>query len=60
MAKGKKQPEHHGVRIGNRRAFHDYHIHEKVECGIELLGTEVKSLRAGQAKKLRGKVRGDD
>jgi len=37
-------------RIANRRARHDYHINEVVECGIELTGTEVKSLRAGQAK----------
>ncbi|MBI4557843.1 MAG: SsrA-binding protein SmpB [Candidatus Hydrogenedentes bacterium] len=32
----------------NRRARHDYHILEKFEAGIELRGTEVKSLRAGQ------------
>ena len=36
-------------RITNRRARFDYHILEKVECGIELMGTEVKSLRAGHA-----------
>jgi len=36
-------------RVSNRRAFHDYHILEKVECGIALRGTEVKSLRAGKA-----------
>ncbi|KAF0143371.1 MAG: SsrA-binding protein [Nitrospirae bacterium] len=33
----------------NRKAFHDYHIEETIEAGISLLGTEVKSLRAGQA-----------
>ena len=32
----------------NKKAFHDYFIEEKYECGIELCGTEVKSLRAGQ------------
>lgn len=32
----------------NRKAFHDYHIEEKVEAGIALLGTEVKSLREGK------------
>ncbi len=37
-------------RISNRKAFHDYHIVEKVECGIALIGTEVKSIRAGQTK----------
>lgn len=32
----------------NRKAFHDYHIEEKTETGIALLGTEVKSLREGK------------
>ncbi|MFW5743497.1 MAG: SsrA-binding protein SmpB [Spirochaetota bacterium] len=32
----------------NRRAFYDYAIDEKFECGIELVGSEVKSLRAGK------------
>jgi SsrA-binding protein len=31
----------------NRRAFHEYHIQEKLECGLVLTGTEVKSLRDG-------------
>jgi SsrA-binding protein len=31
----------------NRKAFRDYHILEKFEAGMELKGTEVKSLRAG-------------
>ena len=33
----------------NRRARHDYHLTDRVEAGVALLGTEVKSLRAGQA-----------
>ena len=33
----------------NRKARHDYHIEETVEAGIALQGTEVKSLRLGQA-----------
>ena len=33
----------------NRKARHDYFIHETYEAGIELRGTEVKSLRAGKA-----------
>lgn len=33
----------------NRKAHHDYFIHETYEAGIELFGTEVKSLRAGKA-----------
>jgi SsrA-binding protein len=33
----------------NRRATHDYEILEKLECGIALVGTEVKTLRDGHA-----------
>lgn len=33
----------------NRRALRNYHIIEKLEAGISLKGTEVKSLRAGLA-----------
>ena len=33
----------------NRRATHDYHILERFEAGIELKGTEVKSIRGGFA-----------
>ena len=33
----------------NRRAFHDYFIDERVEAGLILTGTEVKSLREGRA-----------
>lgn len=32
----------------NRRARHDYHLLDRFEAGIELLGTEVKSIRAGR------------
>ena len=32
----------------NRKALRDYHILEKLEAGIELKGTEVKSIRAGR------------
>ena len=31
----------------NRKAYHDYFIEEKFEAGIELFGTEVKSIRQG-------------
>lgn len=37
------------VAAENRKARHDYHIHETYEAGIVLTGTEVKSLRAGKA-----------
>ena len=32
----------------NKKAYHDYFVVEKYEAGIELFGTEVKSLRQGQ------------
>lgn len=32
----------------NKKAFHDYFIDEKYEAGIELFGTEVKSIRMGK------------
>jgi len=35
--------------VDNRRARHDYHLLERVEAGIVLTGTEVKSLRDGRA-----------
>lgn len=37
-------------RISNRRATHDYFISAKLECGIVLQGSEVKSLRHGKAQ----------
>jgi SsrA-binding protein len=33
----------------NRRALHEFHISQRIEAGIELKGTEVKSIRAGLA-----------
>jgi SsrA-binding protein len=33
----------------NRKARHSYHVLEALECGVALVGTEVKSLRAGHA-----------
>ena len=41
-AKGTKQI------AANRKAYHDYFVDDKYEAGISLVGTEVKSLRAGQ------------
>ena len=32
----------------NRKAYHDYFVDERYEAGIELFGTEVKSIRCGQ------------
>ncbi len=33
----------------NKKAFHEYHIDQKLEAGLVLTGAEVKSLRAGRA-----------
>jgi SsrA-binding protein len=35
--------------VDNRRARHDYHLLDRVEAGLALTGTEVKSLRDGRA-----------
>jgi SsrA-binding protein len=45
--------------VENRRARHDYHVVERVEAGVQLLGTEVKSLRDRQANLQRayGEIR---
>jgi SsrA-binding protein len=47
--KGKRQAAAGDVAT-NRRARHRYELIETYECGIELLGTEVKSLRDGKAQ----------
>lgn len=38
----------------NKKAFHDYHIEEKYEAGIALMGSEVKSLRLGHGSLVDG------
>ena len=47
MAEKKKQIP--GDFAVNRRAWHDYAVLDKIECGIELRGTEVKVVRHGEA-----------
>jgi SsrA-binding protein len=42
--------ENFNPRIVNRRATHEYFITHKIECGIALLGSEVKSLRHGNCQ----------
>jgi SsrA-binding protein len=37
------------MEIKNRQAYYEYFIDDKLQAGISLLGTEVKSLRAGKA-----------
>jgi len=42
-------PKQQGIKqaAANRKAFHDYFVLDRYEAGIELFGTEVKSIRAG-------------
>ena len=35
------------VMVRNREAYHEYFVEEEFEAGIELVGTEVKSIRQG-------------
>ena len=51
MARGAKKGEDDGLKVicRNKRAFHEYEIHERLECGLVLTGTEVKSLRDGHS-----------
>ena len=41
--------EKRGIKIAaqNRKAYHDYFVEDRYEAGIELFGTEVKSIRLG-------------
>ena len=45
-----QKPDGRTIVAQNRRARHDYEILETVEAGLELLGSEVKSLREGKAQ----------
>ena len=49
MARERGAPGSWGEISANRKALRDYHILERFEAGIELKGTEVKSIRAGLA-----------
>jgi SsrA-binding protein len=55
-----KKPPENQRRIINKKARHDYHILATLEAGIALTGSEVKSLRAGQAQLTDSFVRIDD
>lgn len=49
MAKKKKEQEADRTVATNRKARHQYHLTDKIEAGIVLHGSEVKSIRAGLA-----------
>lgn len=48
--------------VANRRARHEYFVEETYECGMELKGTEVKSIRQGRAnlKESYARLRGGE
>ncbi|MGB1238437.1 MAG: SsrA-binding protein SmpB [Pseudomonadales bacterium] len=50
MAKKKKAKNTSNTICQNKRARHEYHIEDKIEAGIALVGWEVKSLREGRAQ----------
>lgn len=50
MAKGRKRKAGAGDIATNRQASFRYHLLERFECGLVLTGTEVKSLRDGNAQ----------
>lgn len=52
-----KKAQNPTPQINNRRAFHDYFIDSKLECGMALMGSEVKSLREGKAQLAQAFVR---
>src|SRR5215216_5006394 len=61
MARAAKNDSPDEVNIcRNRRALHDYEIIDRIECGIVLVGTEVKSLRDGHANLEDAYARIDD
>jgi SsrA-binding protein len=59
MARKPKDGSGNPVLARNRAARHEFHILQKLEAGIELLGTEVKSAREGRVnlKDAYGKIR---
>jgi SsrA-binding protein len=57
LARGENQ-----LIVDNRRARHDYHLFDRIEAGVVLTGTEVKSLRDGRAslQQAYAEVRGEE
>lgn len=49
MSKSKRKPAGNTIAL-NKRAKFDYHLEDRIEAGIALLGWEVKSLRAGKVQ----------
>ena len=58
--KKKKNDPSAGVLATNRKALRDFHILEKIEAGIVLSGTEVKSVKQGHISIQEGYIHVDD
>jgi len=56
MASPSPTPQRTRPLASNRKALHDYHVLERLEAGIALTGTEVKSCRAGRIQLREGFV----
>ncbi len=56
MAKKKKSKNTGSTICLNKRAKHEYHIDDKIEAGLVLVGWEVKSLREGRAQITEGHI----
>jgi SsrA-binding protein len=52
-----KSGEHVKVMAVNRRATHDYFVDERIEAGLVLTGTEIKSIREGRVNLREGYAR---
>jgi len=53
-------PEHIKVVATNRKAGFEYFLYERFEAGLSLMGSEIKSIRAGQISLAEAYVRLDD
>jgi SsrA-binding protein len=60
MAKGKANKSKQDVQIVNRRARHQFEILDTMEVGVVLIGSEVKSVRAGKVSLAEGYVRAQE
>ncbi len=49
MARKNSEPDGEQTICRNKKALHEYEIHDTLECGLVLKGTEVKSLREGNS-----------
>lgn len=56
MARKNEKNKDSSPTIENRKAYHDFSIGETLECGLELAGTEVKSIRNSQVSLAEGWV----